>query len=377
MLPRGLIVVLGLAAFVIIVAGLQGISSILAPTLLALVLVIGVHPLTGILRRRGAPMWLAVTATLVAVFAVVIGLAAAFALSVAELASLLPAYQDRFATLIADVTAWLQQLGVGPDQFRAALDGLSFGTLLGIVSDILAGLAGTLSNLLFLLFVVAFMGLDALHFSHRLEGLRGERNAVVAALGDFVHGTRSYLLVTTVFGLIVAVVDGALLWALGVPLPLLWALLAFVTNYIPNIGFVIGLLPPALLALLEGGPQLMIIVVVAYVIINFVIQSVIQPKFLSDAVNLSLTLTFLSLVFWSFAIGPLGAVLAIPLTLLAKALLLDADPDTRWISGLLSSGPAPEPPGPAPAVDDAPPALGADPDPDPADPDPAADRGPA
>ena len=125
---------------------------------------------------------------------------------------------------------------------------------------------------------------------------------------------------------------------------MLWGLLAFVTNYIPNVGFLIGLVPPALLALLEGGPQLMITVIVAYSVINFVIQSVIQPKFVGDAVNLSLTLTFLSLLFWSFAIGPLGAVLAIPLTLLAKALLLDVDPDTRWISELLASGSAPQAP---------------------------------
>ena len=75
--------------------------------------------------------------------------------------------------------------------------------------------------------------------------------------------------------------------------------------------------------------------------INFVIQSIIQPKFVADAVNLSLTLTFLSLVFWAFVVGPLGAVLAIPLTLLAKALLLDVDPNTRWISGLLVGGPVP------------------------------------
>src|SRR4029078_3906985 len=84
----------------------------------------------------------------------------------------------------------------------------------------------------------------------------------------------------------------------------------------------------------------MMSVIVAYSVINFVIQSVIQPKFVGDAVDLSLTLTFLSLLFWSFVLGPLGAVLAIPLTLLAKALLLDVDPDTRWISGLFASGAA-------------------------------------
>ena len=86
----------------------------------------------------------------------------------------------------------------------------------------------------------------------------------------------------------------------------------------------------------------MLAVIVAYSVINFIIQSVIQPKILADAVNLSLTLTFLSLVFWAFVIGPIGALLAVPLTLLMKALLLDADPNTRWISSLLEGGPPPD-----------------------------------
>ena len=138
-----------------------------------------------------------------------------------------------------------------------------------------------------------------------------------------------------------AAIDAGFLWLVGVPLPLLWGLLAFITNYIPNVGFIIGVIPPALLALLEGGPGLMLAVIVAYSVINFIIQSVIQPKILADAVNLSLTLTFLSLVFWAFVIGPIGALLAVPLTLLMKALLLDADPNTRWISSLLEGGPPP------------------------------------
>jgi AI-2 transport protein TqsA len=348
-LPRGLIVVLGTAGVLVTILCLQQFASILAPVLLALVLVIGVHPLTGILQRRGVPQWLALTITLLTVFAVVLGLAASFAVSVAQLATLLPTYQARFTTLVADVQAWLMSVSVGPEQVQVALDRISLGNLVGLLLGLLSGLAATFSDLLFLLLVVAFMGLDSVHFSRRLAQIAPQRAEIVAALGNFVRGTRSYLVVSTVFGLIVAAVDAGFLWLVGVPLPLLWGLLAFITNYIPNIGFVIGLVPPAILALLEGGPQLMIVVILVYSVVNFVIQSIIQPKYVSDAVDLSLTLTFLSLVFWSFVIGPLGAVLAIPLTLLSKALLLDVDPSTRWISSLLASGPG---------TTDAPPQVG-------------------
>jgi AI-2 transport protein TqsA len=340
-MPRGLIVVLGGTGILIGVLALRQFAEIIGPVLLALVLVVGVHPLTGFLRRRGAPMWLAATTTLVALILVIFGLATSLALSVAQLAALIPTYQDSFTALVNNLRAWLGSFGVGPDQLQAALSQINFADVAAVAADLLAGMAAVFSNMLFLLFVVAFMAIDATGFSRRLAHAKRERADIIGALDGFADGNRSYLLVTTVFGGIVAAIDTGFLWLIGVPLPLLWGLLAFITNYIPNVGFIIGVIPPALLALLEGGPQLMILVIVAYSVINFIIQSVIQPKILADAVNLSLTLTFLSLVFWAFVIGPIGALLAVPLTLLMKALLLDADPDTRWISSLFEGGPVP------------------------------------
>ena len=351
-MPRGLVVILASTGLLVTTLALQQFSSIISPVLLALVLVVGVHPLTGLLRRRGAPEWLAITCTLLVLVAIIVGLAVAFALSIAQLGTVLPTYQDRFTAFLDDLEAWLATLGVGRDELKAALGQISFGRIAGFFTDLLVGLAGAFSNLLLLLLIVLFMGLDATYFSRRLTQVGDKQKAIAGALSGFAHGTRTYLVVSTIFGLIVAAIDTAFLWIVGVPLAVLWGLLAFVTNYIPNIGFLIGLVPPALLALLEGGPELMISVIVAYSVINFVIQSVIQPKFVGDAVDLSLTLTFLSLLFWAFVIGPLGAVLAIPLTLLAKALLLDVDPDTRWISGLFASGVSAEDPVDVGSADD-------------------------
>jgi predicted PurR-regulated permease PerM len=188
------------------------------------------------------------------------------------------------------------------------------------------------------------MGLDAARFPARLLVTGGQRPDIVDALAAFARGTRQYLTVTTVFGLIVAVIDALALWLLGIPLPVTWGLLAFITNYIPNVGFIIGVVPPALLGLLQGGPRLMLLVILVYSLINFVIQSIIQPRFIGNAVGLSTTLAFLSLIVWAWILGPLGALLAIPLSLLAKGLLIDIDPTTRWLDPLISSGPVPDPP---------------------------------
>ena len=129
--------------------------------MLALILVIGVHPLTGILRRRGAPQWLAVTVTLITLIAVIFGLAASLALSIAQLATILPTYEDSFTALVDDLRAWLGSLGVGRDQILAAIGAIDFANVATVVTELLAGLLSTFSNMLFLIFVVAFMALDA------------------------------------------------------------------------------------------------------------------------------------------------------------------------------------------------------------------------
>jgi len=144
------------------------------------------------------------------------------------------------------------------------------------------------------------------------------------------------MLVAAIFGLIVAAIDGVALYVIGVPGAFVWAVLAFVTNFIPNIGFVIGLIPPALIGLLEGGPKMMVVVIVMYCLVNLVIQSIIQPRVVGESVGLTPTLTFLSLVFWAWLLGPLGALLAVPLSLLLKAVLVEVDPKFSWTLPLIS-----------------------------------------
>jgi predicted PurR-regulated permease PerM len=337
-LPRGTLILLSGAAAVICVAGIRSFNNTLGPVFLALMVVVGVDPLMGWLIRRRVPRVLAAVATLLVAYAIIIGLAVALALAAAQLATTLPQYTDEFNDLVDQAEAFLADRGVGQDQVQEALSAFDFGQLITLVQAVLTGLLGVFSSLVFILALLLFMVMDAATFNDKLDRAERIRPEVVGAFRGFASGTRRYLIVSTVFGLIVAVFDTIALAWLGVPLAVLWGLLSFITNYIPNIGFVIGLIPPAILALLEGGWVDALAVVIVYSVINFVIQSLIQPKFVGDAVGLSVTLTFLSLVFWSFAMGALGALLAIPLTLLAKALLIDIDPRLRWVNGLITAG---------------------------------------
>ncbi|MBA2639285.1 MAG: AI-2E family transporter [Nocardioidaceae bacterium] len=339
-LPRGLEILLGLAAAVVTIAGIRSGASIIGPTVLALVLTIAVHPLRTHAVRCGVPPWAGTVAGVLGVYALLVMLTVALVFAVAEFATLLPSYEEQFDALVDDGLVALEGYGVSSQQIDAITGSFDAGQAVSIAGTLLSGLLGLTSDLLFIITLLLFMGMDASHLSDKLRRVRPEREAVVSALGSFTHGTRRYLVVSTVFGLIVAVLDTAFLAFTPVPVPILWGLLAFITNYIPNIGFVIGLVPPAILALLEGGPGLMILVIAVYSGLNFVIQSVIQPKFVGDAVGLSGTVTFLSLIFWGWALGALGALLAVPLSLLVKALLVDVDPDARWLSGMLAGGPA-------------------------------------
>ncbi|GAA3834154.1 AI-2E family transporter [Sphaerisporangium flaviroseum] len=327
------------AAAVVALAGIKAIDTIIGPVVLALVLTIAVSPIRDWLTRKKAPGWLVVALPLAVVIVVLLGMVAILTTAVVQMAVLLPTYSAQFNRLVADAQKWAADRGIAP-QVNKALQSLDPAKIFDFAQSLLASVLGVVSSLLLIVILLLAMSLDAPIISRIMSAASAERPAITRALTTFAYKTRRYLLVSTIFGLICAALDVVALYILHVPLPLLWGILALITNYIPNIGFVIGLVPPALLALLTGGVQRMILVIVAYLVINVVVQSFIQPKFLGDAVGLTTTVTFLSLIIWATVLGPLGALLAIPLTLLTRALLIDSDPSAKW-SGALVSGDIP------------------------------------
>ncbi|AUI57549.1 AI-2E family transporter [Amycolatopsis sp. BJA-103] len=334
--PRALAVLLGAAAIVVGVAGVKAVAWLAAPTLLALVIVITLSPAHGRLRRFGFPRWVATAALVVFVYGILISFCVAMVVSVAQLAALLPRYADRITALYAEIAGVLAKFGAGPAQLRDLVASLDPGKLVSYAGALLADLTGVTTSLVFLLGLLLFLSAETADIDGRIAGIAGERARTAEALRDFGRRVRVYLVVTTVFGLVVAALDVLALVVLGVPLALLWGLLSFVTNYIPTIGFLLGLAPPATLALLDGGLPVMLAVVAVYVVLNFVLQSLIQPRYVGNAVGLSATATFVALVFWAWVLGPLGTLLSVPATLLVLAVLVD-DPGRSWVTALVGS----------------------------------------
>ena len=342
-IPRATQVLVGGAAVVVVVAGLKAASGLVGPVVLALALTVTLHPMRMWLHRRGVPAWAASTIVLLTVYVVLGLLFLALVVSVGRLAVLVPSYSGTVDDLVTQVAAWLAARGVGQDQVQAVINAVDVGKVVGIATSFLSSVLGALSDLFFIATLLLFLAFDASKAPRLAAAAARERPQLVEAFTSFAAGVRSYIAVSTVFGLAVAVVDTVALSILGVPGAFVWGVLSFVTNFIPNIGFVIGLVPPALIALLEGGFGLMIAVIVVYSVANVVIQSLIQPRIVGNFVGLTASVTLLSLVFWAWVIGPLGALLAVPLSLMVKAFLVDADPAMRWLTPLISGRAADEP----------------------------------
>ena len=341
-LPRGLTVLLAAAAAVIVGAGIKSFNGFVAPVLLALVLTVAVGPVRSWALRHRWPSWAATTLAIVAAYLIVLFLVVSVAVSIVKLATTLPTYADRADTIVSELQQRLSDAGLSKSATSDSLKQLDLGKVVSLLTSVLSSVLGVLTGLFFLVTVLLFLIADASGAGRRAALLRRNNPEVEKSLERFVYATKQYLIVSTVFGGIVAIFDTVALWLMGVPLPALWGLLAFVTNFIPNIGFVIGVIPPALLALLDGGWEKAVLVVVVYSVLNVVIQTFIQPRYVGDAVGLSTSATFLSLGIWTFVLGPLGALLAVPATLLVRAILVDPDPRATWANAFIASTPPAE-----------------------------------
>lgn len=331
-MAHGTRVLITVAAAVVVLVGVWLARDILAPAAVAAVVVAIAHPVRFPLERRGWPAWLATTVVVVVAYAILGVLAVLLVVASVQFVQLLPDYVDELEAAAQSVAEALASFGLSEEASAAAGSVFDPDTLVNLATSVADAVLGFATAFFFVLAYVIFMAADAARFS-RPGGLFGSAEA--DAIGTrYFRGVRRYYVVNATFGLVVAVLDGVVLWAIGVPIPLVWAILAFVTNFIPNIGFVLGLIPPAVLALVVGGWPLALLVIAAYSIINVVLQVLVQPKFVSDAVGLSLSITFFSVVFWTLVIGPIGAILCIPLTLLVRALLLEPDERARTLRRL-------------------------------------------
>ena len=338
------------ASLVIVVAGLREGASILLPFALALFLAVMSMPLMFWLQLRRVPPSLAIVLTMLVMGAIFGALIMLGTQAVADLQDQLPGYRARVVSLYASWVSGLSaQVGIPIDQYLT-FDLIDPGAAVDFVGRTAARVAGFLTNTFLVLLIMAFVLAEAMVFPFKFRAIVGppqgeRRRATKMVTHDrrrvtkIVREVQDYLGIKTVVSLATGLFIGTLAWLLGLDFPILLGLIGFVMNYIPTVGSILAAVPALLLSVIQfGTPGHFILVAVGYGVINTVFGNIIEPNLLGRRLGLSTLVVILSLLFWAWVWGPVGALLAVPLTMVVKIMLENTE-DLRWVAILLDKSP--------------------------------------
>jgi predicted PurR-regulated permease PerM len=338
-------------SIVLISAGMFAIQGILAPFLFAIITGICVAPLFFKLVNKGWHKVLAAITSLVVVVLIFGSILLILLISMNTMSTELSAQLAGVEESNAEFNEALSSIGIDVDStVNTVLDSKKMVEMAQSLMNELSALLG-FAVLLFLFVLYMIFDIDA--FGRVFRGLFGEQPNALHHFTGFTHNITSYVYTQAWTGAIVSTLDAIFLYLYGIPYPVLWGLLSFFMGFIPNIGFWIALIPPALLAYSMYGWQGVVVVVIVYNLVNGTMEIFIKPRVIGKSVSISTTVVFLSLTYWGFILGPWGGLLSIPLTLMLKNLVLDVYPGTRRLSALISldisdahpeSAAVPEPP---------------------------------
>jgi len=329
----GVTTMITLGAFVVVVAGMRAAETLLVPFLLSVFIAIIAAPPLFWLQRKGWPSVVALVIVVAGVLGVVISIGALLGTSLDSFLKDMPIYQERLREEIKILVEWLDRHGISMSS-EQVLTYIDPSAAMGLVAGMLNGLRHLLVNSFLIFLTVVFMLLEASSFPAKLRAILDNPEASLVHFDKFIADVKRYLAIKTTTSLLTGLVITAWLLILGVDYPLLWGLLAFLLNYIPNIGSIIAAVPTILLALIQLGVASALWVALGYLVVNSVVGSMIEPKFMGRGLGLSTLVVFISLVFWGWVFGPVGMFLSVPLTMTIK-IALDSSEDTKWLATLL------------------------------------------
>ncbi len=320
------------AAFVVVIAGMQAAASLLVPFLLAAFVAIICLPLLNFLIKKQFSAGLSVLIITLAIVLIGVVVGAFVGSSLADFSHNLPGYQERLKLLTANSFNWLAAMGIATSS-QAMLEVLDPSAAMGMAGQLLSGLGNALANTFLIVLTVIFLLVEATALPHKWAAM-GKDAPSVSSFEAFVASVSSYFAIKTWISLATGLFIAIWLALIGVDYPLLWGLVAFLFNFVPNIGSIIAAVPALLLALVQLGGGDALVASLGYVIANVVMGNVIEPKYMGKGVGLSTLVVFISLVFWGWVLGPVGMLLSVPLTMIIK-LALESKQETQWLAILL------------------------------------------
>ncbi|NCF73054.1 MAG: AI-2E family transporter [Gammaproteobacteria bacterium] len=308
----------------------------LVPFLIAVFLaLITVRPMLWLQRKR-IPSFLAalfIVTTILLIFGI---LGTILGSSIAEFTAALPGYQAQLDVIVASVFDFVVKHLNGDESMESLGDMIDPGWVMGLVATILNSLKGVLTNTFLIIFTMIFMLLEVSSVGTKVEAALGRSAESLERPREFLHNLGRYLGIKTIVSSATGACAGMLAWSIGLDFPLLWAMLAFLFNYIPTIGSIIAAVPAVLLALVQLGPGAAGVTAMGFAAINVVFGNIIEPRLMGYGVGLSPLIVFVGLVFWGWVFGPVGMLLSVPLTMTLK-LALESDERTKWVAILIGS----------------------------------------
>jgi AI-2 transport protein TqsA len=312
---RLVVYLVGVAAIFVILFGIRGSASIINPILLAVVITITVLPVPSRLTARGMPGWLALVVSILLVV-VLLGLVIATVFfSITKLTTELPTYM---ASATQQATSDLSS--TQDSQTSIQIENLT--TSIGpVAQNLLASVTNLLVQFGLALVIFFFMISAALSLPAPSRLGLDPNTPTVGRISTLTEDVRKYMTVLTGVNFLVGMGDAVFLVFMGVDYALLWGMLAWFMGYIPSIGFMIALIPPVLMAYAQHGAQTALVVLVGYILINGGVQNFYQPKVMGNRLKISPVVVFIGLFVWGYLLGGIGAILAVPLTLLVLIIM--------------------------------------------------------
>ncbi|TVO76672.1 AI-2E family transporter [Sedimenticola selenatireducens] len=331
--PGGGRILLITAAFVIVVAGMREAQSVLVPFLLSGFIAIIAAPALLFLRAYKVPSIIAIILVILAIASTGLLLGVLVGNAVDDFSTQLPTYQAKLKTLTNDGLTWLSGVGVPvPQEILSKL--LDPAKAMSMAAQGLSSLGGLLTNTFLILLTVVFILLEASSFPAKLHRILDNPEQSFVHFDQFIENIKRYMAIKTGTSLLTGIIIYVWLLVVGVDYPVLWGVIAFFLNYVPNIGSIIAAIPALLLALIQLGPAGTAWAGLGYILANNLVGNVIEPRFMGKGLGLSSLVVFLSLVFWGWVLGSVGMFLSVPLTMTIK-IALDSNDDTRWLAILL------------------------------------------
>ena len=322
-----------LASIVVVIAGIRTATAIVIPVLLAAFVAILCSPLLSWLERRRVSKGIALFIIVSGVVVGGLGLVTLLGTSIQDFTKDMPELEGDLQGHMGMVITWLQEQGADTSGIES-YNVFDAGAIMRYTARVLNSLSGALTNGFMILMIVIFMLMEASSMPAKLGTAFGNNQEAIAGLDTFLKSVNQYMAIKTLTSLGTGVLVTVLLVILKVKFALLWGLLAFLLNYIPNIGSILAAIPAVLLTLIQLGPLTACGVAAGYITINVVVGNVIEPRIMGDGLGLSTLIVFLSLIFWGWVLGPVGMLLSVPLTVMVK-IALDMNKETQWLSVLL------------------------------------------